>query len=273
MEYTLEQSIQDNERRFGGVARLYGSTFSEKLQLCHIVVVGLGGVGSWVVEALSRFGVQQLSLIDLDHVSISNTNRQLQALEGCFGASKVKTSSIRARLINPSIQINEIEDWIDEHNINSILSTLTSSPIDAILDCTDQVNAKAALVFYAQTHRIPLIVSGAAGGKLSPQQLQIAPLLKTTHDPLLAKVRACLRKKYAETGLNMDRGHSSSFVKAVFSTEPVKYPQPENTEKTSCHTTPDRQGLNCGGFGSSLLVTGSMAFLMVYALLDEWQKE
>jgi len=271
MAHKQEKSVQDNERRFGGVARLYGSTFLKKLQLRHVVVVGLGGVGSWVVEALSRFGVQQLSLIDLDHVSISNTNRQLQALDGCFGESKVKASSNRARLINPSIQINEIEDWIDEHNINSILSAI-APPFDAILDCTDQVNAKAALFFYAQTHRIPLVLSGAAGGKLSPQQLQIAPLVKTTHDPLLAKLRACLRKKYAGTGLDIDQS-PSSLVKAIFSTESVKYPQTEDAENASCHTTTDRQGLNCGGFGSSLLVTGSMALLMVYTLLDEWQKE
>jgi tRNA A37 threonylcarbamoyladenosine dehydratase len=254
------------DRRFSGVARLYSSSFSHWLSNhAHITVVGLGGVGSWAVEALARFGVAQLTLIDLDHVAESNTNRQIQALEGEYGKAKAITLMERVKRINPNCQVNTIEEWVDSNNVNTLIPRCS-----AVLDCTDQITAKSAMVARLSDLDIPLWMSGAAGGKQDPTQVKLKPLHQSSHDPLLAKVRYQLRKEYSGKGLQPNDN-----IFAVFSTEEVRYPSLVG-DANACEATPElpqdsniaRQGLNCAGFGSSVLVVGSFAFTMVYGLLQ-----
>jgi tRNA A37 threonylcarbamoyladenosine dehydratase len=265
----IADQTESVDRRFSGIARLYSPSFSHwLLQESHVTVVGLGGVGSWAVEALARFGVAQLTLIDLDHVAESNTNRQIQALDGEYGKAKSIALSERVKKINPNCHVTVIEDWVDQDNVETLIPACS-----AVLDCTDQVSAKSAMAAHLSTLNIPLWMSGAAGGKKDPTQVQLKPLYKSSHDPLLAKVRYQLRKAYAGKGLQAE-----DKIFTVFSTEEVHYPTLLD-EADTCEQNADltqltlaRQGLNCAGFGSSVLVVGNFAFTMVYGLLAYLEK-
>lgn len=233
----------DLERRFGGIARLYGATGAERLRQAHACVVGIGGVGSWSAEALARTGVGQITLIDLDMVAESNTNRQIHALDEVYGKAKVDAMAERIRAINPACQVNCVEDFVTIDNVAQILGADFSVVIDAI----DQVRAKAAMIAFCRRRKLPIVVGGAAGGQIDPTQIRLSDLSQTIQDPLLAKVRALLRKEY---GFSRD-GKKKFGVPAVYSTEPLRYP--DNT--SSCDTERAPTGLNCAGFGSSVCVT------------------
>lgn len=235
----------DLERRFGGVARLYGATGAARLRQAHACVVGIGGVGSWSAEALARTGIGRITLIDLDMVAESNTNRQIHALGEIYGRAKVDAMAERIRAVNPTCQVNCIEDFVTPDNVSQILDQDFSVVIDAI----DQVRAKAAMIAYCRRRQLPIIVGGAAGGQIDPTQIRLSDLSQTIQDPLLAKVRALLRKEY---GFSRD-GKKKFGVAAVFSTEPLRYPE----KNTSCDTERGPAGLNCAGFGSSVCVTSA----------------
>ena len=231
------------DRRFGGVARLYGHDTSSRLNDAHVCVVGIGGVGSWSAEALARTGVGRLTLVDLDMVSESNTNRQIHALGDIYGKAKVDAMADRIRQINPTCLVNCIEDFVTPENVQQILSGGYSVVIDAI----DQARAKVAMIAFCRANRLPIIVAGAAGGQIDPTQIRISDLTQTTQDPLLAKVRSSLRRHHG-----FPRGSKTKFgVSAVYSTEPLRYPSSEN----QCHSNRSAAGLNCAGFGSSVCVT------------------
>lgn len=235
--------MPDIERRFGGVARLYGTQAAERLRHAHACIVGIGGVGSWSVEALARSGIGQMTLIDLDMVAESNTNRQIHALGDIYGKAKVDAMAERILAINPQCQVNRIEDFVTPDNVALLLDGNFSVVIDAI----DQVKAKAAMIAFCQREKVPIVVAGAAGGQLDPTQVRVADLTQTIQDPLLAKVRALLRREYG-----FPRDSRKKFaVSAVFSTEPLRYP----AKDTSCATDSNPSGLNCAGFGSSVCVT------------------
>lgn len=235
--------MADLERRFGGIARLYGAMGAERLHQAHACVVGIGGVGSWSAEALARTGVGQITLIDLDMVAESNTNRQIHALDEVYGKAKVDAMAERIRAINPACQVNCVEDFVTIDNVAQILGADFSVVIDAI----DQVRAKAAMIAFCRRRKLPIVVGGAAGGQIDPTQIRLSDLSQTIQDPLLAKVRALLRKEY---GFSRD-GKKKFGVPAVYSTEPLRYP--DNTG--SCDTERGPAGLNCAGFGSSVCVT------------------
>jgi tRNA threonylcarbamoyladenosine dehydratase len=246
----------DLERRFGGVARLYGKDGAERLRQAHVCVVGIGGVGSWSAEALARTGIGRITLIDLDMVAESNTNRQIHALGEIYGKAKVDAMAERILAINPACQVNCIEDFVTPDNVAQLFDQDFSLVIDAI----DQVRAKAAMIAFCRRRKLPIIVGGAAGGQIDPTQIRLSDLSQTIQDPLLAKVRALLRKEY---GFARD-GKKKFGVLAVFSTEPLRYPD----KTASCATDTGPAGLNCAGFGSSVCVTSAFGMAAAAAAIN-----
>ncbi len=183
----MTELLQDDEydRRFAGVAKIYGDDSFNHYEKSHVMVIGIGGVGSWAVEALARTGIGELTLVDMDVVAASNINRQLPAMTSTLGHEKIEVMAERCRSINPRIKINLIDDYLTHENIKEILE---NAP-DLILDCIDDVKAKLALMLHCRFNKIPLIVSGGAGGKLDPLKIRVADLSKTEQDPMLAKLR------------------------------------------------------------------------------------
>lgn len=233
----------DHERRFGGVARLYGTDGAARLHSAHACVVGIGGVGSWSAEALARCGVGRITLIDLDMVAESNTNRQIHALGDIYGKAKVEAMAERILAINPACQVKCIEDFVTPENAAALLGQDFSVVIDAI----DQVRAKAAMIAFCRRQKQPIVVAGAAGGQIDPTQVKVSDLSQTIQDPLLAKVRSLLRREYGFAG----GGKKKFGISAVYSTEPLRYPASD----TACDSERGPAGLNCAGFGSSVCVT------------------
>lgn len=235
----------DHERRFGGVARLYGVEGAARLNAAHVCVVGIGGVGSWSAEALARSGVGRITLVDLDMVAESNTNRQIHALGEIYGKAKVDAMAERILAINPACQVSCVEDFVTAENLEQILGHDFSVIVDAI----DQVRVKAAMIAFCRRRKLPIVVAGAAGGQLDPTQIRVADLTQTIQDPLLAKVRSILRREY---GFARD-GKKKFGVPAIYSTEPLRYPSTDS----SCDAERGPAGLNCAGFGSSVCVTSA----------------
>lgn len=235
--------IIDRDRRFGGVTRLYGIDGAERLRKANVCIVGIGGVGSWSAEALARTGIGRMTVVDLDMVAESNTNRQIHALGDVYGKAKVDAIAERIRAINPDCVVSCVEDFVTPENVGTILDQDYSMIIDAI----DQVRAKAAMVALCRQIKTPIVVVGAAGGQIDPTQVCVTDLSKTVQDPLLAKVRSLLRREY---GFPRDTKKKFS-VSAVFSTEPLRYPE----TGAACDTPLGTTGLNCAGFGSSVCVT------------------
>jgi tRNA A37 threonylcarbamoyladenosine dehydratase len=214
-------------------------------------VVGVGGVGSWVVEALARSAVGRLTLIDLDNVAESNINRQIQALSSTVGLPKIEALKQRIALINPYCQVDLVEDFIDPDNLDAMIG---GRGYDYVIDAIDGVKAKAALIAYCSRHGIPLLTSGGAGGQLDPTRIEIRDLARTEHEPLLKKVRKILRARYGFAKGEKHKYH----IDAVFSMEPLRYPAAD----ASCAIDPNGvTGLNCAGFGSSMVVTATFGMV------------
>lgn len=232
----------DLPRRFSGLDRLWGADTAQTVRQGHVVVVGVGGVGSWAVEALARSGVGRLTLIDLDHVAESNINRQIQALTSTLGMAKTQALRERIQDINPDCQVQGIEEWISPENCDDLLGAL-SHPVDALLDACDQVKAKVALALWAQRHQVTFIGVGAAGGKQQAHRVEVSDLSAITHDPLLAQVRQRLRKAGAPAP---GRAMGWSYV---HSTESVQRPSQGGVANDS--------SLNCSGYGSLVTVTAT----------------
>jgi tRNA A37 threonylcarbamoyladenosine dehydratase len=232
----------DLERRFGGLRRLYGEAAYERLRALRVAVVGLGGVGSWTVEALARSGVAGLVLVDLDQVAESNINRQVQALTGTLGQAKAQALSERVADIHPGCEVNVVEEFAGADNWPGLLP----GAVDALVDACDQVRAKVAMAAWARRHpAVAFIAAGAAGGKRLAHRVDIEDLAACTHDPLLAQVRNRLRKEHGAP-----REGRSIGVACVFSREPVQAVDP------SCAITSDGS-LNCHGYGSIVSVTAT----------------
>lgn len=250
----------DYERRFGGVRRLYGPAAFERFQQAHVCVIGIGGVGSWVAEALARSAIGHLALIDPDHIAESNTNRQIHALTGEEGKAKVQAMRERILSINPRCQVHGVEEFLGEKNIETLIGT----DFDFVVDAIDNARAKAALIAHCRRHKIRLVCVGGAGGQRDPGQIRFADLAHTTQDPLLAKVRARLRRDY---GFPRDPGKKFG-VDCVYSLEQLAYP---SAEGGVCFEKPEDahiQGLNCAGFGSSVCVTSAFGMLAAASVLN-----
>lgn len=250
------QAIPD--RRFGGLARLYGEQGACRIAQAHAVVIGVGGVGSWAAEALARCGIGRLTLIDLDHVAESNINRQIQALDSTLGMSKVLALQQRFAQINPQGDVVCIEDFVDIDNAPALI------PADAqvVLDCCDQVRAKVTVAALCLQRRQHVLMAGAAGGKRHPDALQCADLAEVTCDPLLSKVRYQLRRQHGAP-----RAGRIGVI-CAFSREPIVRPASMSCDRLIARGTPPRSGLNCAGFGSSVMVTASMGMMLAARAVD-----
>jgi tRNA threonylcarbamoyladenosine dehydratase len=249
----------DLERRFGGVKRLYGEAGLNKLQAAHIVVIGIGGVGSWAAEALARNAVGTITLIDLDNIAESNVNRQLHAVDGVFGKAKVTAMRERILSINPFCVVREIEDFISAQNIAAILNF----KYDVIVDCIDDAQAKIALADFCKRQQLPLIMAGSAGGRLDPTRIQVADLAHVTGDRLLSKVRNQLRRDYAFPKASNTKKSAKFGIECVYSDEQAIKPD-SACEVDSAAIT----GLNCAGYGSSVCVTAPFGFTAAQIALN-----
>ena len=228
-------------RRFGGVERLYGSAAYQRLRAAHVCVVGIGGVGSWCAEALARTAVGRLTLIDLDMVAESNSNRQIHALEPVFGKAKVDAMAERIAQINPDCEVRCVEDFVTADNLELTLG----NGFDVVIDAIDQARVKTAMIDFCKRRKQPIVVVGAAGGQIDPTQIRVSDLAQTVQDPLLAKVRASLRREHGFP-------RQGKFgITAVYSTEALRYPD----KGANCDVGSGPAGLNCAGFGSSVCVT------------------
>jgi tRNA A37 threonylcarbamoyladenosine dehydratase len=259
----LDQENIDFERRFGGIARLYGVRALERFRNAHVCVIGVGGVGSWVVEALARSAIGELTLIDLDNVAESNINRQIQALTSTVGMAKIDALARRIGEINPACKVNLVEDFVAPDNLDAMIG---SGKFDYVVDAIDSVKAKTALIAFCKARAMPLVVVGSAGGKMDPTQIQVRDLSRTEQEPMLKKVRKQLRTEHG-----FPRGSKNNFhIDAVFSMEPLKFPA---GEEESCSLDGDERngvtGLNCAGFGSAMVVTATFGMVVASHVLGK----
>ncbi len=238
------------ERRFAGVEKIYGEDAFRQYEHSHVMVIGIGGVGSWAVEALARTGIAELTLIDMDVIAASNINRQLPAMSSTLGREKVEVMAERCYAINPRIKINVVDDYLTPENVKELLA---NTP-DVVLDCIDDVKAKLALMLHCRFNKIPLIVSGGAGGKLDPLKIRVADLSKTEQDPMLAKLRSQLRAK----GI-CKKSKEKFGITCVYSID---------NPFSSAEVCPSA-GLRCGGYGSAVVVTSSFAMVAVSEVLKK----
>ena len=251
------------ESRFAGIERLYGAGSVARLARAHVGVVGIGGVGSWAAEALARSGVGQLSLIDADDVCVSNVNRQSHALEGEFGRPKVDVVAARLSAINPKIQVHALTQFVTVDN----LGTMLDRGYDAVIDACDALRVKVEMIAFCRRRKIPIVVSGSAGGRIDPTLITARDLSKTEHDMLLGMVRKKLRDDYGWT-----RNPKRYFgVQAVFSRENVNYPQADGSV---CKTRPAKSEgsslkLDCGGgLGAAMHVTATFGMVAAARVIE-----
>lgn len=236
----------DDARRFGGIARLYGERALVRIRASHVVIVGIGGVGSWIAEALARSGVGALTLIDLDVIAESNLNRQAHATIANLGRNKIDAMRERILSFASDCDVRVVDDFMTPENAATIIPRDANVVIDAI----DQVRAKAALIAHCKKNNQPVIVCGGAGGKLDPTRIRAADLSQTTQDPLLSKVRSLLRKEY---GFPRGEGSRHRFrVTAIYSEEPPAAAPVDGSA-----------GLACAGYGSAMHMTAAVGLAAV----------
>ncbi|MCW8108568.1 tRNA cyclic N6-threonylcarbamoyladenosine(37) synthase TcdA [Alteromonas ponticola] len=247
-------------QRFGGIGRLYGQSSLATFSKANVCVIGIGGVGCWSAEALARTGIGHLTLIDLDDICLTNTNRQLHALTDTVGCAKVDVMAQRISLINPNCVVTPIEDFVTPDSVAQYLSCF-----DAVIDATDSVKAKASIIAHCKRNKIPVVTVGGAGGQLDPARITHGDLAKTTQDPLAAKVRSELRRNY-----NFSTNPKRRFgVECVYSTEQLRYPQPDGQVCFNKSTMNGATRLDCaGGFGAVVTVTATFGMIAAARVIN-----
>lgn len=260
---TVSPEAVDFERRFGGLRRLYGSEGAQAIFDSHVVVVGVGGVGSWAAEALARSGVGRLTLIDLDNVSESNINRQVHALGATLGQAKVTAMHHRLQDINPHCHFTLVEEFLTPDNLIELLAPQGEGQAwPAVVDACDQMKTKVALAAWAMANGALLVSVGAAGGKSLAHAVELGHLSDVTHDPLLAQLRYRLRKHHGAPKAG------SIPLACVFSREAVSPPQ------AGCSLEAESDGsLNCHGYGSVVTVTATFGLVAAGHLLNRIAKQ
>ena len=244
----------DFDRRFGGIARAYGPAALAAFRAAHVCVIGVGGVGSWAVEALARTAICRITMIDLDHLAESNVNRQIHALSDTLGQSKVAALAQRIAQINPLCEVHGVEEFIDADNVATLVPP---GRFDYVIDAIDDARAKTALIVHCHAHQIPLLTIGSAGGQTDPTRIAIADLSRTEQEPLLKRVRKNLRLRHG-----FPRGAKNKFgIDAVFSMEPLQLPEICATEGDEAEGATGVTGLNCAGYGSAMVVTASFGMV------------
>lgn len=260
----------DVARRFGGIARIYGDAALQRFQQAHVCVIGVGGVGSWVVEALARSGIGTLTLIDLDNVAESNINRQLPALGSTLGAAKVDVLAQRIADINPACHVHCIEDFVTPENIPDYIHAPAPDSIDKrfdyVIDCIDSFRVKTELIAYCKRHKVRIITLGGAGGQRDPSKIRLTDLSRSQHDPLLSKIRKQLRQEHHFT-----RNPKRKFdVPCVWSAEQMIFPDGKGGTSPERPGDTDSSGLSCaGGLGSIMTVTSTFAQFAVAHVLEK----
>ncbi|TZF90182.1 tRNA threonylcarbamoyladenosine dehydratase [Cognatilysobacter lacus] len=242
--------------RFTGVDRLYGAGSIERLSKCRVAIVGLGGVGSWVAEALARSAVGHLRLLDADDICVSNTNRQLPAMEGTFGHAKVAAMAARCQRINPLMDVEPVPAFITATN----LATQLDADFDLVVDACDNVASKVEIIAWCRRRKLPVVVSGSAGGRTDSTLVRARDLSRTEQDAMLALVRKRLRSDF-----NFPRNRDRYFgVTAIYSLENVRYPQADGSVCGMREAGGEGSlKLDCGGgLGAATHVTGAFAFAM-----------
>lgn len=249
--------------RFGALGRLYGQRALPWLAQAHFAVVGLGGVGSWTAEALARSGIGQLTLIDLDDVCITNTNRQSHTLMSTVGQPKLEATTDRLLQINPELVVNGIYDFLSAANI----STYVGEHHDVVIDAMDATRTKAALAAYCSATKTRLIMVGSSGGKRDPGKIQVADLARTENDPLLARIRIQLYRRH-----NFAKDSQRKFrIDAVYSSERMVYPKPDGNVCERKQFVEGGTRLDCTtGYGSSVMVTGSFGFIAAARAIERY---
>ncbi len=254
---------QDLRERFAGIDRLYGRGTVARLSDCHVAVIGIGGVGSWAVEALARTALGKLTLIDADDLCVSNTNRQLPALAGQYGRAKVEAMAERCRAINPGIELEPLPQFLTPANLDATLGR----GYDLVLDACDSFRSKVEAIAWCRRRKQPILTVGSAGGRTDPTQVRVRDLSRTEHDAMLSLIRRKLRGEF-----NFPKNHDRYFgVPAVYSLENVKYPQADGSV---CGLRPplDKDAalkLDCGaGLGAATHITGAFAFAAVGKTLE-----
>lgn len=263
LEFPMTESYL---QRFGGIARLYGTAALPRFHAAHVAIIGVGGVGSWVVESLARSGIGALTLIDMDDVCITNTNRQLPALAQTYGQTKVQVLADRVREINPECQICAQPEFFLESSAERLLA----AGFDLIVDAVDSTNIKALIIAKARALKIPVVVSGSAGGRRDPTQIKVADLGQAGADPLLQQVRRRLRE--AHDFPKSPEGRPMHWdVPCVYSAEKAVYPQPDGScalQRADSAETGLR--LDCAaGFGAATHVTGTFGFTLAAEVLRQ----
>ncbi|ASU16221.1 tRNA cyclic N6-threonylcarbamoyladenosine(37) synthase TcdA [Actinobacillus pleuropneumoniae] len=250
--------VDNYEQRFGGIGRLYTPEGLAKLRQSHICVIGIGGVGSWAVEALARSGIGKITMIDMDDICVTNINRQIHAMTGTIAQLKTEAMKERIERINPECVVEIIDDFITPENIPEYLNR----GYDYVIDAIDSVKTKAALIAYCKRNKIKMITTGGAGGQTDPTQIQITDLSKTIQDPLASKVRSLLRKEY-----NFSQNPKRKFgIDCVFSTQPLIFPKMGEGCEVSAT-------MNCAnGFGAVTMVTATFGFFAVSRVIDKLLK-
>lgn len=243
----------DFNRRFGGVERLYGKKALDLFQKAHVCVIGIGGVGSWAAEALARNAIGQLTLIDLDHIAESNINRQIHALSHTLGKSKGLAMKERILEINPLCHVHIVDDFISNENVTALIK----KNFDVVIDAIDQASIKTSLALHTLTEKIPLVMTGGAGGRIDPSFIKIADLSLTHGDRLIAKIRHDIRK-----ALQLKESKKVG-IDVIFTDEVMKKPE------EACEVDEALTGLHCGGYGSSVMVTATFGFMAASVALKK----
>jgi len=239
------------EQRFGGIGRLFSSQGLARLRSAHVCVVGIGGVGAWVVEALARSGVGQLTLIDLDDVCITNVNRQLHAIQDELGKPKVEAMARRVHAINPECQVNAVQAFFLKSNAEELLKP----KFDYVVDAIDSPSRKALLIAKCRELSLPIIVIVGAGGRRDPTQIELIDLVDSSHDRLLMAVRRLLRREYG-----FPRNGKPFGVECVLSREAAMFPVGNGNVCANRPENPDLR-LDCNsGYGTACFVTGAFGF-------------
>ena len=255
-----KHNAQDFDRRFSGVAKLYGERGLQRLREAHVVVIGVGGVGSWAVESLARCGVGELTLIDLDHVAESNINRQLHALDATLGQAKVLALEERIAQINQGCKVNAVEEFVTEDNLEALLGHLPASGQVLVVDCIDHAKTKAALIAWCKRRKLAVLTVGGAGSCIDPTRVRVVDLSRTENDSLLSRTRKHLRGMH---GFSRNPRRRFS-VPAVFSDE-ERLAVPDSC----CEVGPGvASDLSCAGYGSVVHVTAVFGFVAAGKALE-----
>lgn len=260
----------NNSDAFAGIERLYGTKAYSLIKNMHVCVIGIGGVGSWVVEALARSAVGKITLIDYDTIATSNINRQIHTLSNTIDHKKCSAMLERVKNINPDCEVDIIDDFITLDNMADYL-TGNNKPrnYDYVVDAIDSIKFKAGIIYYCKRNKIPVITTGGAGGLTDPSVIKVADLSKTYNDALAAKVRSTLRDQY-----NFTKNTKRSFrVDCVFSSQQQLYPKEDGTVS---HQKPGIHGvsLDCRfGYGAASFVTGSFGFIAVAHIIQKFLKK